>query len=64
MRRSRKVPARSAPPGQPLKVLDRLDAALAQRQGGSNAELIRRLREIMFADVDELERSGTVVLPK
>ena len=44
--------------------LQRIDAFLDQNNEGSNAELIRRLRKVMFEDVDELEASGEVKLPE
>ena len=43
--------------------LQRLDEALERASDGSNAEKIRLLRVAMFADVDELQKSGTVKLP-
>ena len=42
----------------------RLDEALAKNTQGDNSEMIRLMRLAMFADVDELERSGTVKLPE
>ena len=44
--------------------LERIDAFLQRNNEGSNAELIRMLRKAMFADVDELEASGEIKLPK
>ena len=42
----------------------RIDEA-AEREGYySNADIIRRLREHMFADVDALEKSGAVKIPQ
>ena len=58
---------RSARLGQrqrPQSALERIDAFLNRGNEGSNAELIRRLRETMFGDVDELEASGEVKLPE
>ena len=58
---------RSARPGhrqRPQSALQRIDAFLERTSEGSNAELIRRLRETMFGDVDELEASGEVKLPE
>jgi hypothetical protein len=49
---------------RPQTPLERIDAFLEPNSEGSNAELIRRLRKAMFADVDELEASGAVKLPK
>lgn len=44
--------------------LQRLDEHLERNTTHSNAEIIRRMRTAMFADVDELEKSGRVVVPK
>ena len=43
---------------------ERLDEALEENTPFDNREKIRLLRLAMFADVDELEKSGTVVLPE
>ena len=42
----------------------RLEEATARDGHYSNADLIRRLREHMFFDVDALEKSGTVKIPE
>ena len=44
--------------------LQRLDEKLERSTTSSNSEIIRRLRQTMFADVDELEKSGQVILPE
>ena len=44
--------------------LERLDAALAENTRLDNYEKIRLMRLAMFADVDALEASGKVVIPK
>jgi hypothetical protein len=44
--------------------LQRLDEKLERSTTSSNSEIIRRLRQTMFADVDELEKSGKVILPE
>jgi hypothetical protein len=44
--------------------LQRLDEQLELSTTNSNAEIIRRLRQTMFADVDELEKSGQIILPE
>ena len=44
--------------------MERIDAFIERDSGGSNAELIRRLRKVMFDDVDKLEASGEVKLPE
>jgi hypothetical protein len=46
------------------QAFQRLDESLEQNTGFSNAEKIRRMRELFFADVDELQKSGRLVLPK
>jgi hypothetical protein len=42
----------------------RLDAALAENTLSNNCEKIRLMRLTLFADVDRLQASGTLVLPK
>jgi hypothetical protein len=42
----------------------RLDQVLDENTRVDNVELMRRMRAAYFADVDALEKSGTVVLPK
>ena len=64
MNRNRTGSARPSQRQRPQTALERIDAFLEQSNKGSNAELIRLLRKTMFADVDELEASGTVILPK
>lgn len=44
--------------------LERIGAFLDQHNEESNAALLRRMRESYFADVDALEKSGAVKLPK
>ena len=56
--------ARSPRRQRPLSALERIEVFLDQDSEGSNAELIRRMRRAMFADVDELEASGEVKLPE
>ena len=56
--------ARSHRRQRPLSALERIEVFLDQDSEGSNAELIRRMRRAMFADVDELEASGEVKLPE
>ena len=43
--------------------LQRLEEHLERNTAHSNAEIIGRLRKAMFADVDELEKSGRVIVP-
>jgi hypothetical protein len=56
--------ARSRQRQQTQTALEQIDAFLEQDSQGSNAELIRRMRKAMFADVDALEASGAVKLPE
>jgi hypothetical protein len=46
------------------QAFQRLDESLEENSGFSNAEKIKLLRQAMFADVDDLDKSGTVKLPK
>jgi len=46
------------------QAFQRLDESLEQNSGFSNAEVIKLLRQTAFADVDELEKSGTLKLPE
>jgi hypothetical protein len=56
--------ARSSPRNVYERLSQRLDE-LAEREGYySNAEKIRLMREAHFADVDELLKSGRLILPK
>jgi hypothetical protein len=64
MNRYRIRPARTAQREVRLSPLERLAQLLAPEYNGSNAELIRRMRAVMFASVDELEKSGRIKLPK
>ena len=42
---------------------ERLDTALRENAGSSNARKIAILRKVCFADVEALEASGEVVIP-
>lgn len=44
--------------------MQKIDAFLEREQGGSNAEMIRRMGAAYFADVDALEKSGELIFPK
>jgi len=60
---------RQPPPSRPKnpayrQAFQRLDTALEENTPSDNREKIRLLRLAMFADVDALERSGTIILPK
>ena len=41
-----------------------LDEALDKNTNFSNAEIIKAMREAMFASVDALEKSGRIIIPK
>jgi hypothetical protein len=43
---------------------ERLDAALEENTPSDNYEKIRRMRLAYFADVDELQKSGSLKIPK
>jgi hypothetical protein len=45
------------------QVFERLDEALAENTKMDNYERIRQMRAAYFADVDALEKSGTLILP-
>ena len=44
--------------------LQRLDEHLERSTTNSNAEIIALMRKTMFADVDALQNSGQVIIPK
>jgi hypothetical protein len=44
--------------------LQKLDEFLESNSDGCNAEMIRAMRKAAFASVDELQKSGTVIIPK
>ena len=46
------------------QAFERLDAALEKNTPWDNSEKIRLMRLAAFADVDALEKSGKLVLPK
>lgn len=43
---------------------ERLDEALAENTQSDNSEMIRLLRQTAFADVDALQKSGRIKIPK
>lgn len=57
-------PAQSAHREGCMSALGRLAQLLAPEDNGSNAERIPLLRQVYFADVDALQKSGTVKLPE
>lgn len=64
MKSSRRAPAvRAASPAY-RPAFEWLDAALEENTSCDNREKIRLLRLALFADVDALEKSGKVVIPK
>jgi len=44
--------------------VERMDEALERNTESSNVEWIRRMRLAYFADVDALQKSGTVKIPR
>ena len=64
MHRNRNRSARPSHRRRPPTALERIDASLERNNEGSNAEMIRILRKVMFNDVDQLEASGAVKLPE
>ena len=46
------------------QAFQRLDEALEQNSSFSNAEKIRLMRRAMFADVDKLQQSGQLKIPR
>ena len=46
------------------QAFQRLDESLEENTGLDNTEFIRRMCSGHFADVDELEKSGRINLPK
>ena len=64
MNRRQKLPQTRIKSPAYRPAFERLDAALSENTPLDNYEKIRLLRLAMFADVDELEASGTVVIPE
>ena len=46
------------------QAFERLDEALEENTPSDNSEKIRLMREAYFADVDKLQKSRRLVLPK
>ena len=64
MNNQRRIPNRP-PRGDVYERLSQQLEAVAEREGRySNAEKIALLHQAMFASVDDLEESGTVIIPK
>ena len=64
MNRRQKLPPHPVKNQAYRQVFERLDAALEENTKLDNTEMIRRMRLAYFADVDALQQSGKVVLPK
>lgn len=62
-RRHKPAPRRPQNPAY-RQAFDRLDEALEQNTPSDYSEKIRLMRLAMFGDVDKLQASGTLVLPK
>ena len=62
-RRHKSPPRRSQAPAY-RQAFERLDAALEKNTPWDNSEKVRLMRLALFADIDRLEASGKVVLPK
>lgn len=58
------VQRRGLPAAGRRNAWERLEERLARANERSNAELIRRMRQACFADVDALAASGTVKIPR
>jgi len=46
------------------QAFERLDAALEENSPSDNSEKIRFMRQAYFADVDKLQKSGRIKIPK
>jgi len=46
------------------RAFERLDDALERNSSFSNAAKIQLIRQAYFADVDALEKSGRIIIPK
>ena len=46
------------------QAFQRLDESLERNSSFSNAEKIRLMRKAMFADVDALQKSGRIKIPR
>ena len=46
------------------QAIQRLDQSLEENTQSDNTEKIRRMRQAAFADVDELQKSGRIKIPK
>jgi len=64
MNRRQKPPQRRTQALAYRPAFERLDAALEENTPSDNSERIRLMRLAMFADVDELKKSGSLKIPK
>jgi hypothetical protein len=64
MKPPRSVSSNSRARQQRLNSIQRMDEALERNTEHSNAVFIRQMRQAYFADVDALQKSGTVKIPK
>jgi hypothetical protein len=64
MKRHRTRPDHFAQSDEPLGPLERLAVLFAQDDESSNAERIQQMRRAYFADVDALQKSGTLKFPR
>jgi len=64
MKYSQKPPPQQINPPAYRSAFARLDAAMVEKDPFDNTELIRQMRAAFFADVDALQKSGKLILPK
>ena len=64
MNRHRKSPQHRLHNPAYRQAFERLDEALEENTPFDNTEKIRLMRAAYFADVDALEKSGRIILPK
>lgn len=64
MNNSKNIPSRTLRADGRRIALQRLDTFLERNTSSPNAEIIALMRKAMFADVDELQKSGKIILPK
>jgi hypothetical protein len=64
MNRRQKLPRHRPQNPAYRQAFERLDEALEENTQSDNTEKIQMLRLAMFGDVDELQASGTLVIPK
>jgi len=62
MNHRQKLPQRL--PKNYRQAFEKLDFALEKNTPSNNFEKIQRMRRALFGDVDKLEKSGRIVIPK